>query len=137
MDDFSKFQPTDHMFKWLDSDPHAAIRSEVESILQQQIADSRLISFAVTSDPEWLTAARRAPDDSDKVILVRTGVAFEFELLAQEPNGAEHKLQGTYTWVGIHLDDPENARQRVWFDLGANLGSHGSKGELQARLRFE
>jgi hypothetical protein len=137
MDDFSKLEPTKHMLEWLADEPFDAIRNEVQRILQQQVPGSRLKMFRVESEPQWLTGARPGNDDTDKAILVRTGVAFEFTLIVQEPNGQTHKLQGTYSWVGANLDDPYAAKQRLWLDLGTTLETHGSKGELMARMYFD
>ena len=137
MDDFSKLSSTEHMLKWLSDDPFNAIRTEVESILRQQVPGARLTKFCVTSEPQWLTGGRPDDDDPDKVILVRTGVAFEFFLVVQEPIGPVHELQGTYSWVGIHLDDPIEGKFRVWLDLDATLETQGAEGELMGRMYFE
>jgi hypothetical protein len=137
MDDFFKLHPTEHMLQWLSDEPYNAIREQIESTLQRQVPGSRLVEFGVTSDPQWLNGARPGGDDPDKLILVRTGVAFEFNLVVHEPSGQAHQLQGTYSWVGVHLDDPGNAQQRVWLDLGATLETHGSEGELMGRMYFD
>jgi hypothetical protein len=136
VDDFSKLGPTAHMLQWLDDSPLGAIRSKIESILQEQVSGSQLIAIQVSSDPQWLTGARPSNGDPDKAILVRTGVAFEFRLSVQEPNGPVHHLQGVFSWVGIHLDDSEKAQQRIWFDIGGNLETLGSEGELRMRMYF-
>jgi len=54
-----------------------------------------------------------------------------------QPSGQVHELQGTYSWVGIHLDDPDKVKHRLWFDLGATLETHGSQGELVPRMYFD
>lgn len=136
INDFSKLQPTQHMLNWLADEPYAAIRSEVARILDQQVPGSQLIAFRVTSEPQWLTGARRSDDNPDTVILVRTGVAFAFCLEVREPSGPTHQLQGVYSWVAIHLDDPPSRKDRIWFDLGASLEQYGSDGELRGRLYF-
>lgn len=135
--DFSNLQPTEHMLKWLADDPYAAIYAQVEHILDQQVPGSRLESFRVTSEPQWLTGGRRSDDNPDLMVVVRTGVAFEFSLVVHEPSGATQELQGVYSWVGVHLDDQENRKQRLWFDLGGSLETYGSAGELQDRLYFD
>lgn len=137
MDDFSKLEPTKHMLMWLSAEPYVAIRREVERILKQQVADSRLETFCVASEPQWITGARPGGGDPNKAILVRTGVAFEFRLNVREPSGRAHELQGTYTWVGTNLDNPDTAKQRLWLDLDTTLGTHGSKGELMLRMYFD
>jgi hypothetical protein len=135
MNDFSKLKPTEHMLKWLDEDPYVSIYEEVEQGLQKQVPESRLTAFRVMSDPQWLTGGK--PDkDSSEMLLVRTGVAFEFELEVREPNNLTHELQGVFSWVGVHLDDPENMESRVWIDLSATLDTHGSRGKLPGRMYF-
>jgi hypothetical protein len=137
MDDYTKLQSSLHMLKWLAPDPLPAIRAEVEGILRQQVPGSELLEFRVTSDPQWLTGARKPTDGTTQAVLVRTGVAFEFQLIVREPSGPTHNLTGTYSWVGVNLDDVQKTQQRVWLDLGTNLATHGSQGELQVRLYFE
>src|ERR1700743_866183 len=105
MDDFSKLKQTEHMLQWFADDPHAAIRSSVEDMLKEQVADSRLTIFRVFSEPQWLTGARPSDTDSSKAILVRSGVAFEFGL-SVESQGQSHELSGVFTWGVVHLDQP-------------------------------
>jgi hypothetical protein len=69
-------------------------------------------------------------------ILVRSGVAFEFELTA-ETQGRSHPLTGVFTWAGIDLDQPGQHKHRVWLDLKGTLAEFGSEGELAARIYFE
>ena len=77
-DNFQALDDTCHMLQWLTDEPYAEIRGSVESILREQVADSRLIDFAVTSEPDWLTVSTRSPDNPDTIILNRTATAFEF-----------------------------------------------------------
>jgi hypothetical protein len=136
VDDFTKLQPTEHMLKWLASNPYAAIRSQVESILREQVPGCQLKAFRVSSEPQWLTGAGRSDADPDIAFLVRTGVAFEFQLAVNEPNGVSHDLQGVFSWVGVNLNDPQKVQYRVWFDLGETLETMGSEGELMSRVYF-
>jgi hypothetical protein len=136
MDDFTKLEATKHMLQWLADDPYAEIRSQMESTLQEQVPGSRLTGIRVSSDPQWLTGARPKDDEPAIAILVRTGVAFEFQLSVQEPNGRDHRLEGVFSWVGVHLDDPENAEHRIWFDLDGTLADLGCDGELKNRMYF-
>ncbi|MGW8390518.1 hypothetical protein [Pseudoduganella sp. HUAS MS19] len=133
MDNFDKLHQTEHMLKWLDDEPYESIRSEVEDMLQQQVAGSALNSFRVVSDPQWLTGARKPEDGGSKVILVRVGVAFEFEL-SVDGNGRTHELNGVFTWAGFSLDDPANRRRQVWLDIDGDLETFGSEGELVTRI---
>jgi len=136
MDDFSRLEPTAHMLEWLSDDYKTSIRDEIVSALRKQVPDSTLDDFNVTSEPQWLTGALPSDDDPDKAILVRTGVAFEFALVVSEPSGESHHLQGVYSWVGVNLNDPETAQQRIWFDIGGTLDEFGSEGELAGRMYF-
>ena len=136
MDDFSKLTPSEHMLRWLDDDPYTTIRAEVQNILNEQVPGAVLVAFRVVSEPQWLTGARPKEDDPDKAILVRTGVAFAFELQVDEPNGESHDVRGVYSWVGVHLDDPAKGQQRIWFDVDGSLEDFGSSGELQTRMYF-
>lgn len=136
MNDFAALKETEHMLRWLADDPYPAIRSTVEDILQQQVADSRLVKVRVTSAPDWLTGARPSDADSAKVILVRSGVAFEFVLVV-ESAGTSQELSGVFTWVAVHLDQPGEHKHRVWMDVGGRLAEFGSDGELKNRVYFE
>jgi len=136
MNSFAKLQQTEHMLKWFADDPYAAIRSSVEDILKQQVADSRLIAFSVLSEPQWLTGARPSSVADGKVIVVRSAVAFEFSL-SVESHGELHHLAGVYTLAGVNLDQPGKHKHRLWMDLGGTLAAFGSDGELNSRLYFE
>ena len=95
-DDFAKLRETEHMLKWFADDPRTAIRSNVEEMLKQQVADSRHTTLRVSSKPQWLTGALPSESDSGKAILVRSGVAFEFALTV-ESRGQPHQLSGVFT----------------------------------------
>jgi hypothetical protein len=132
MDDFEKLRKIEHMLKWLADDPFATIRSEVEGLLQEQVPDSILKSFRVTSEPQSLTGARKV-DGSTEAILVRLGVAFEFHLVVM--NGVQSlNVTGVFSWVGVNLDRPSERQQRIWFDVDGTLKTFGSEGELIVRL---
>lgn len=133
-DNFQALDDTRHMLQWLADEPYEEIRSSVESILREQVADSRLIDFAVTSEPDWLTVGTRSPDNPDAIILNRTATAFEF-CLHVSGGGQVHELHGVYTWAAWHLDhDGEGSNQRVWFDIGGTLAEFGKDGKLPERL---
>jgi hypothetical protein len=136
MDDFAKLKETEHMLQWFADEPYAAIRSNVEDMLKQQVADSHLTSFRVLSEPQWLTGARPSDTDSSKAILVRSAVAFEFGLSVQS-RGQSHQLAGVFTWAAVHLDQPGQHKHRVWIDLDGSLVTFGSEGELKSRVYFE
>src|SRR5204863_8144725 len=128
VDDFAKLKETEHMLQWFSDEPYAAIRSSVEDMLKQQVADSRLKELRVLSEPQWLTGALPSDADSSKAILVRSGVAFEFGLTV-ESRGQSHQISGVFTWVAVHLDKPGQHKHRVWMDLDGPLERFGSEGE--------
>ena len=133
-DNFQALDDTRHMLQWLADEPYEEIRSSIESILREQVADSRLIDFAVTSEPDWLTVGTRSPDNPDAIILNRTATAFEF-CLHVSGGGQIHELHGVYTWAAWHLDhDGEEPNQQVWFDIGGTLAEFGKDGKLPERL---
>lgn len=129
-DNFQVLDDTRHMLQWLADEPYEEIRSSVESILREQVADSLLIDFAVTSEPDWLTVGTRSPDNPDAIILNRTATAFEFCLHVS--GGSQiHELHGVYTWAAWHLNhDGEEPNQRVWFDIGGTLAEFGKDGKF-------
>jgi hypothetical protein len=136
MDDFAKLKATEHMLLWFAEEPYAAIRSSVEDMLKEQVADSRLTAFRVLSEPQWLTGARPSDADSSKAILVRSAVAFEFGLSVLS-QGQSHELAGVFTWAAVDLDQPGHHKHRVWIDLDGTLATFGSEGELKDRVYFE
>ena len=123
------------MLRWFADEPYAAIRASVEDMLKEQVADSCLKSIKVLSDPDWLTGARPSETDETKAILVRCGVAFEFNLTV-ESQGCSHSLSGVFTWVVVKLDQPGHHQQRIWLDLGGGLAQFGAEGELKTRVYF-
>jgi arsenate reductase-like glutaredoxin family protein len=131
MEDFTKLDETKHMLEWLAENPYDALIAILSDSLQQQVEGSEVKSFLVTSDPHWLTAGRKKEDDETKMILTKTGVAFEFEAVARE-NGSDHQLKGVIMWVGYDLDQPGNQRTQFWLDLDSGLEE--SKEELMHRL---
>ena len=124
------------MLRWLADEPYAAIRSGIEDMLRQQVEDSCLLELRVTSAPQWLTGARPSDKGGNKMIIVRSGVAFEFASLVQSA-GQVQALAGVFTWVGVHLDQPGHHKHRVWMDVGGKLADFGMEGELKIRVYFE
>ena len=135
--DFEPLESSEHMLRWLSNDPFATLRDEFESTLNAQVPGSVLLGLKVRGEPEWLTGVVRTEQDPTQAILVRTGVAFEFELSVKTPDTKVHDLAGVFTWVGVHLNDPANAQQRTWFDLNGDIGALGASGELNARMYFD
>ena len=56
--DFSKLANTKHMLAWLSDDPFNEITETIERIFIEQSPSTKLLSFEVLSEPEWLTAGR-------------------------------------------------------------------------------
>lgn len=136
MDNVTLLQATQHMFEWFNPSPFQAIRNEIETILYKQVADSKLEQFTATSEPDWLTGAKKIDNDADNVILVRAGVAFEFELTVKE-NDKTHFLKGVFTWVGYHFDEPKDTHIQTWFDIDGTLAEFGKDGKLMERLYLQ
>ncbi len=133
-DHFQALEHTRHMLQWLADEPYAAIRRSVEGLLREQVADSRLLDFAVSAEPEWLTAATRSESEPNIVTVRRAAVAFEF-CLHVSGGGQTHELRGVYTWAAWHLDRPvQEQKQQVWLDLGGTLAEFGENGKLRERL---
>lgn len=124
------------MLRWFADEPYAAIRANFEDILKQQVADSRLDALQVVSEPHWLTGALPSDGDTSKAILMRSGVAFEFELIV-ESEGQAHPLSEVFIWVAVRLNKPGEHKHRVWLDLDGTLEEFGSEGELKTRVYFE
>jgi hypothetical protein len=133
MDDFTKLESSKHMFKWLSSEPNKVIREEVERGLLEQVEDSVLNYFQVTSVPHWLTGAIPTKEDNTLGKLSRTGVAFEF-LLSVTGSGVTHELTGVFTWVGVNLHKPGEQLVKYWIDIGGTLAQFGEDGVLKNRI---
>ena len=134
-DNFQLLDDTRHMLQWLADEPYTEIRNNVESILREQMADSRLLDFAVTSPPDWLTVGTRSESNPEAVTINRTAVAFEF-CLHVSGGGRTHELRGVYSWAAWHLDGSSGeANQQVWFDIGGTLAEFGKNGALLERLK--
>lgn len=135
--DFKPLEPTLHMLQWLAEDPLREIVEAVSSILDEQVSGSILRRFRVVTEPEWLTGALRSEDDPNIAILVRCGVAFPFVLQVEHLDNRLFELQGVYSRVGVDLNLPDQARQRVWLDIDGDMPTFGSNGALHERLYFE
>ncbi|OAM34944.1 hypothetical protein A7P98_08350 [Eikenella sp. NML080894] len=56
-DNFQLLDDTRHMLQWFADEPYAEIRRSIESILREQVADSRLLDFALPPRPIGLPSA--------------------------------------------------------------------------------
>ena len=134
---FEQFEETIHMFKWLHPDPTEAIKEAFQENLSSQVSGSVLTKLHVTDNPQWLSGGVRREDDEEKIILVRAGVAFSFLLNVQDADEVVHELNGVYSWVSVNMNNPEETKQRTWFDLNGTLEEFGSNGLLATRVYFE
>jgi hypothetical protein len=130
---FKKLDHTKHMLEWFSTEPYAEILESVEQMYIKQEASTKLLAFNVVSEAQWLTGARKS-EDTDKVILVRAGVAFLSEFTLKDNNGTYH-LKGVFTWVARGLD--AEAKQQKWMELDGTLEEFGSKGILNDRIYIE
>ncbi|EID4389960.1 hypothetical protein LBY38_002236 [Vibrio vulnificus] len=132
MKDFTKLEETKHMFEWFTYDPFEAIYDDMAKTLNDRVEGTEILSFQVTSSPEWLTAVKAKEDDVDKSILTKAGVAFEARVEARALDGQMHLLTGVFTWIGFSFD--KKLKHLFWFDLGETLETHGKDGELLSRI---
>lgn len=124
-------QPTKHMFEWLAENPFEKMLTDIEGLLKQQVNDATVASFEATSKPHWLSGGAPSETDSNKVILVRAGVAFEF-MMRVVSEGREDELVGVYSWVAKDMNS--NFNSRIWLDLDGTLEEFGNKGALLERI---
>jgi hypothetical protein len=101
----------------------------VEKMFIQQSPSTRMLSFEITSNPQWLTGGKKTEDD--KITLVRSGLAVTCNFILQDDNGT-YDLKGVFTWVGSNLDiEPIT---RVWMDIDGTLDKFGKDGLLKSRI---
>lgn len=96
-DNFQLLDDTRHMLQWLADEPYTEIRNNVESILREQMADSRLLDFAVTSPPDWLTVGTRSESNPEAVTINRTAWPLSFACTcpaAAAPTSSEACIAG-------------------------------------------
>jgi hypothetical protein len=128
-DDFSPLTSSKHWLGWLGDDPARAIRTEIEDVLRQQVATAKVEWVRLLEPPYYLTGGRKAPDDPQKMIVTRAGLAAPFELDVRSASGVD-RLRGVFSWVATGLD---GARQdRVFLDLDTEF--QVARDELQVRL---
>lgn len=131
---FNMLNASYHMLQWLADAPYAHICYNIEQLLRQKMADSRLLDIAATSMPQWQTVEVREEENGQTTAASRTGMAFEF-VLHVSGNGQTHKLTGVYTWAGSRLNrPPAEQRQRVWLDLNSTLADFGGS-RMAERLK--
>jgi hypothetical protein len=131
-DDFAKLTEPNHWLGWLGDDPPRAVRESVAEIIDDQVAGAVLEWMKITEEPRFLTGGRRSPDDPEKLLLTRAGLAAAFAAGVRSPDGRREVLWGVYTVAVSGLDRPEAARSRVWFDLRSGLD--WAEEQLRTRL---
>ena len=132
--DFQMLSSSYHMLQWLADAPYAHICYNIEQLLRQKMADSRLLDIAATSMPQWQTVEIREEENGQTTAASRTGMAFEF-VLHVSGNGQTHQLTGVYTWAGSRLNrPPAEQRQRIWLDLNGTLAEFGGS-RMAERLK--
>ena len=127
---FEKLIATKHMLQWFSDKPFEDIAAKVEQMFSKQSPNTKLLAFEVTSDPQWLTAAKKG-DNDEQVILVRAGLAFTCDFILQDDNGS-YNLQGVFTWVAVNLDT--RPKLQTWMDLDGTLQEFGVEGWLKDRI---
>lgn len=131
-DDFTKLVGTDQFLDWLGDDPAATVRQSVAEIIDEQVPGATVRWMKITDQPRFLTAGRRAPDDPGSLIVTRAALAASFAMGVDSPPGRYEILWGVYSIAVTGLDQGEQARSRVWFDLWATLDA----AEQQLRERI-
>lgn len=127
---FEKLIETKHMLEWLSDQPFEEITSSIEGMFIKQAPQTKMLSFEITSDPQWLTGGRKS-DNNDKMILVRCGIAVTCNFVLQN-NDDVYNMNGIFTWVGAHLDT--NPTTKMWMDLDGTLEEFGQEGLLRERI---
>jgi hypothetical protein len=126
-DDYERLESPDHWLGWLPgSSPGLTIRQAIERRLADHVPGSRIEWLKVIDDPAFLTGGVRSPEDSDtdpgfvRMTLRRAALAVPFALAVLTPDGHRYVHTGVFSWVAVHLDKPDQRRDRMWFELGAS-----------------
>lgn len=125
----TKLQDTKHMFEWFAEKPFEHMLESIEAMYQKQEPSAKLISFEATSTPDWLNGGKETADN--KMILVRSGVAFACEFVLQDDNGT-YPLKGILTWIAVDMETIP--RTNMWLDLDGTMEQFGSEGALKLRI---
>ncbi|MFC9927857.1 hypothetical protein [Streptomyces sp. NPDC127190] len=120
-DDFAKLVDSQHWLGWLGEQPAVAVRDSIAGILADQVAGADLEWIKILDVPRYLTAGRPRPDDASRLVVTRAGIALSFALGVTSPGREREILQGVFSWVAVGLDRPGERKDRVWFDLRADL----------------
>ncbi|MFJ1708514.1 hypothetical protein [Kitasatospora sp. NPDC088346] len=131
-DDFAKLTDSEHWLDWLGQQPAAAVRDSIAGILDEQVSGATLEWIKVTDVPRYLTGGRPQPDDEDRMIVTRAGIALPFALSVISPGRRREILQGAFSWAAVRLDQPGDRKDQVWLDLRADLD--WAEAELRTRI---
>ncbi|MFC9295139.1 hypothetical protein ACFTWH_18805 [Streptomyces sp. NPDC057011] len=129
-DDFAKLTESGHWLGWL-GDPVAAVRDSIADCLSQQVPGAVLEWLKVLEEPRYLTGGRVPPENGNRMIITRAGLALSFALSVTAPEHKREILTGTFTWVSAPLDRPDR-KDRVWLDLSTDLD--WAEGQLRDRI---
>lgn len=132
-DDFAKLTESNFWLVWLGDDPAGAVRESVAEIVDAQVAGTILEWMKILEEPRFLTIGRHSPDDPEKLIVSRAGMAAQFAAGVRAPAGRREILWGVYSIAVTGLDRPGAARGQVWFDPRVRLGW----AEEQLRIRLD
>jgi hypothetical protein len=126
---FEKLMATKHMLDWFSEEPFEQITATVERMFNKQAPNTKLLYFEVTSEPQWITGGKKT--DDDKIILVRSGVAFTFDFTLKNDTDT-YDMNAVFTWIGANLDS--NPSTNMWVDLDGTLDEFGENGLLTERI---
>lgn len=127
---FDKLEDTKHMLEWFSNNPFKEITTTIEQLFIKQEPNTKMLSFEITSNPEWLTGGKKS-ENNDTVILVRSGVAVSCNFTLHNNKDVYH-LKGIFTWVGVHLNTTPITN--MWMDIDGTLDEFGKEGKLKERI---
>ncbi|GIG59342.1 hypothetical protein Lfu02_37140 [Longispora fulva] len=122
-DDFGPLADRDHGLGWMGEDPAGAVRTAIGTMLASQNETAALMWLRLVGEPYLLTGGRRVPEDPDRVVPTRAGLAVGFELCVASAD-AVGELRGVFSWVATGLDDGLGGaprRDRTYLDLDEEL----------------
>ncbi|MGY0236473.1 hypothetical protein [Longispora urticae] len=122
-DDFGALTDRDHWLGWMGDEPTVAVRAAIASMLTSQNATAELMWLRLVGEPYFLTGGRRLPEDPDRVVATRAGLAVSFELCVASAD-AVGELRGVFSWVAAGLDEGLGGparRDRTYLDLDEEL----------------
>jgi hypothetical protein len=101
-------------------DPFGLIRSEVESSLRQEVADTELEVIKTFDEPKFLTLGRKT-DDGERMIVTHFGFAVRAQLYVRYAGGSQHEvIDAALTFLFANVDRPGAQKVRTFFDLHAD-----------------